>query len=158
MKKKNKKILLSIGTILGAAALNYTLVNSPFSIVIVLVLLAHELGHYFIAKRNDGDPDFPIFIPLPFIIIALTKVSAMNADGRKQTALSGPVCGFLAAVLFIIFNNIFRFMSNIPLMLLAFSEIVMNYFGSDGRKYREAKKERYYDDFSNPIYNVRFSS
>jgi hypothetical protein len=143
MKKIFKRIpqaAYSIMSLAAVAAINYSIIHNTFVFICVIVLLAHELGHYFAAKINKGIPKLPIFLPLPFIAIALTKITELDPKGIQQTAFYGPFAGFLAAVTFLLFNLILNFTSSISLIMLAISEIVFNYIGSDGAKYRRARK------------------
>lgn len=128
-------------TIVAAAQINYAIVHSSFVYVVLLIMLAHELAHYFIGKYYKGKAKLPFFIPIPFFIIGITRVSKLSPFGRKNTALAGPLVGLLSAVLIMLYNYINTFMSFVPLFVLAISEIITNYFGSDGAKYKQAKKE-----------------
>jgi len=139
--KNTPDYVYTIGSILAAAQINYVIVHSAFVYIVLLVMLTHELAHYFFGKFYKGKSKLPIFLPLPFFVIAVTKVTKLGRRGRKNTALAGPVVGTLTTGLIILFNYIFNFMSYIPLVALGISEIVANYFGSDGAKYRKAKKE-----------------
>jgi hypothetical protein len=35
------------------AAVNYSIIHSSFVFIAILVLFAHELGHYFMAKKKE---------------------------------------------------------------------------------------------------------
>lgn len=144
MKNILKKIpygMYSFASIVAVAAINYTLIHNGIIFIFLLVLLAHELGHFFAAKKHNGNPKFPLFIPFPFFLIAMTKVSKMNPEGIQATAFYGPFAGFVTASLILLSNSIFKFVSSTPLIILAISEIIFNFFGSDGSKYRNAKRK-----------------
>lgn len=138
--KKIPDVAYTIMSLAATAAINYSIIHSPLVAVFLCVLLAHELGHYFAAKLHGAKTRTPIFLPLPLIVIGITKISKLTNKQKKDTAFYGPFTGFLTAVLFIIANFIFNFISYVPLIALATGEIVFNYFGSDGKKYREAKR------------------
>jgi hypothetical protein len=138
--KKIPRIGYSFASVVAVSAINYSIIHSPLVFVYVCVLLAHELGHYFAAKRHNANPKLPIFIPLPFILIAMVYVEHLTDDGIKDIALYGPVAGFVAALLFLVANAIYQFAATLPILILACSEIVLNYFGSDGKKYRDASR------------------
>lgn len=143
-KKLFKKIpssLYTIASLSALAAINYAIINNIFVFIAILVLLAHELGHFFISKKEGADASLPIFLPLPFIAIGLTRVKNLSLHSKKKVSLSGPIFGFLAAFLLLLLNVIFSYTSNILLLFLMFSEIFFNYIGTDGAKYRRAKKE-----------------
>lgn len=139
--KKIPKVTYTIISLAALAAVNYTIIHTNIVFIIVFILLAHELGHYFTAKKHKAKASLPIFIPLPFIAIGITKVKDISKEGSLQTALNGPVFGFIASLVLLFFNIIFKFTSNITLIIIALSEIVLNYFGSDGSKYRKIKKD-----------------
>jgi hypothetical protein len=138
--KKVPDVAYTIMSLAATAAVNYTIIHSPLVPVFIAVLLAHELGHYFAAKLHGAKPRTPIFLPIPFIMVAITKISKLTNRQKKDTAFYGPFTGFMTALFFIVANFIFNFTSYIPLIALATGEVVFNYFGSDGKKYREAKR------------------
>lgn len=138
--KKIPDIAYTVMSLAATAAINYSIIHSPLVGVFLCVLLVHELGHYLTAKFHGAKAKLPIFLPLPFIAVALTKIPKLNNRQKKDTAFYGPFAGFMAALFFIVANLIFNFTSYIPLIGLATGEIVFNYFGSDGKKYREAKR------------------
>lgn len=139
--KKTPDYVFTIGTLIAAAQINYAIVHSSFVYVAILVMLVHELGHYFTSKKYTDKSRLPIFIPLPFFVVGLTKVSSLNSSQTKHVAAAGPIYGLIAAALLNVFNFIFRFLPLIPMLLLLVGEIAFNYFGADGAKYRKAKKD-----------------
>lgn len=142
MKNKTKQITVSIISAIAVAGINYTIIHSPIVFVFFFVLLAHELGHYFTAIRHGGKPNVPFFIPLPIFMIAITKIKDLPEDGIMATAINGPIAGFIAAMFMLLANIIFNFTSNLAIAILAVSELVGNYFGSDGKKYRTIRKKQ----------------
>jgi len=144
MKKIFKKIprfFYTLGSLSSLAAINYTLINTPLVFLFIFVLLIHEFGHYFTAKLFKANADFPIFIPLPFIAIAFTRIKELNPKLKAKVSLAGPTYAALFAFLLILLNSIISYTSFFTLYLILFAEIIFNYFGSDGSKYRQAKKD-----------------
>jgi Zn-dependent protease len=75
----------------------YTLIwGWRFAVGIVLLILAHELGHYIEAKREGLDPQLPVFIPFIGAYVALRN---MRFDPwlNARVSLAGPIAGGLAA-------------------------------------------------------------
>ncbi len=68
-----------------------------FGVGVVLLILAHELGHYVEAKRAGLDPQLPVFIPFLGAYVALRN---MRFDPwlNARVSLAGPVAGGLAAI------------------------------------------------------------
>lgn len=140
MKNKFSQFILLAGTVMGLAGINYSILHTPFVFIVVLIMLAHEFGHYFAAKFADADPDLPYFIPLPMFTVGVTRIRRMKLipyASRKRILLLGPITASLTAFIFLLLSMILFPNYIIPLSLLLFGEIVFNYFGSDGRKYRE---------------------
>lgn len=141
-KKKLIEFIVLLGTCAGAAALNYSLIQSPFVFVLIFVLLVHEIGHYVVAKLHGGDPDLPYFIPLPFFPIGVTRIKNMrriSANSKRQILLYGPLTGFIVSLILFLLSTIYFSEYSIPLMILTLGEIIFNFFGSDGKKYRSYK-------------------
>lgn len=139
--KKFPNTFYTLVTIIAAAQINYAILHSSVVYFVLLVMLVHELAHYYIGKHYGAKASPPFFIPLPFFVIGITKISGLTPLGKKNVSLAGPIVGFLTALLIISYNYINTFTSFIPLITLAISEIVTNYFGADGTKYKRAKKE-----------------
>ena len=71
-----------------------------YSLPLMLILLCHELGHYFAARRHGVDASLPFFIPLPpgFGLGTLGAVIGMRdvATDRKKlidVGAAGPLAG-----------------------------------------------------------------
>lgn len=77
-----------------------------FSLPLIAILLAHELGHYFTARRYQLDTSPPYFIPVPiypyFIgtMGAFIRLRTILSDRRQllDVGIAGPIAGFLIAV------------------------------------------------------------
>ncbi|HLW75449.1 MAG TPA: hypothetical protein VKS01_00670, partial [Bryobacteraceae bacterium] len=46
----------------------YLLAGLPFSLTLLLILVAHEMGHYLAARYYHVDASLPFFIPAPTLI------------------------------------------------------------------------------------------
>ncbi|BAI62382.1 peptidase M50 family protein [Methanocella paludicola SANAE] len=77
----------------------------PFAIAIMAVLGSHELGHYFISKKNGIDATLPYFIPFP-----IPPIGTMGAIIRQKgpvpsrkalfdVGISGPLVGLVVAII-----------------------------------------------------------
>lgn len=75
-----------------------------FSASLLSILLAHELGHYLVARHIGVKVSYPFFIPMPFSIIgtmgAFISMKTPPPDRRAllSIAIAGPLAGFVVAV------------------------------------------------------------
>jgi len=91
----------------------------PFSLTLLLILITHELSHYFMSRRHNVSVTLPYFIPAPpFIFLigtfgAIIKMKPPIFDRRAliDIGASGPIGGFFVAVVAVIIG-------------LSFSEVV----------------------------------
>jgi Zn-dependent protease len=67
-----------------------------FAIGFVLLILVHELGHFFEAKRQGLDANLPMFIPFVGAFV-LIKNAPLNPWRNALVALAGPFVGGLGA-------------------------------------------------------------
>lgn len=86
--------LISMLLTAGAYAMVYPL---EFSVGLVAMILIHELGHLWAAKRKGLPVSAPFFIPFVGAFIAL-KRSPRDAVTEAYIALGGPLLGTLGAV------------------------------------------------------------
>lgn len=75
----------------------------PFSLAVMAILLAHELGHYLYARRYWVDATPPYFIPAPTLIGTLGAFIKIRSAFPSRKALfdigiAGPIAGFVFAV------------------------------------------------------------
>ena len=80
-----------------------------FSMSLLLILGVHEFGHYWACRRNDVNASLPHFLPAPPIFIAGTfgafiaiKEPIPNKRALMEIGASGPLAGFVAAVVVMI--------------------------------------------------------
>jgi membrane-associated protease RseP (regulator of RpoE activity) len=76
------------------------LMGVPFSVALISILLAHELGHYFFCVRNRVDATLPFFIPVPFMIGTMGAFIRIKSRIRSRQQLfdigvAGPIAGFV---------------------------------------------------------------
>ena len=75
----------------------------PFSLSILTILGAHELGHYFAARYHKVNVSLPYFIPVPTIIGTMGAFIAIREPIKNRRALfdigaSGPLAGLVFAI------------------------------------------------------------
>lgn len=75
----------------------------PFSITLLTILLFHEFGHYFMAKRHKVDVTLPYFIPAPSMIGTFGAVIKMRSPLYSKRSLldigaAGPFAGVIVAI------------------------------------------------------------
>lgn len=67
-----------------------------FAVGVVLLILAHELGHYVEARRAGLDPQLPVFIPFLGAYVALRNMR-FDPWVNARVSLAGPIAGGVAA-------------------------------------------------------------
>jgi Zn-dependent protease len=67
-----------------------------FGVGFVLLILAHELGHYIEARRAGLNPQLPVFIPFLGAYVALRNMR-FDPWVNARVSLAGPVAGGIAA-------------------------------------------------------------
>lgn len=78
----------------------------PFSLSLLAILGAHEMGHYLVSRRHGLDVSLPYFLPglpfppLPGTFGALIRIRSPILDKRAlmDVGVSGPLCGLAVAV------------------------------------------------------------
>lgn len=82
----------------------FILSGLPFSISIMGILLAHEMGHYLAARHFGVKATLPYFIPFPSIIGtmgAVIKIKSQIPDRRSLLYIGalGPAIGFILSLI-----------------------------------------------------------
>ncbi|MBV8050853.1 MAG: site-2 protease family protein [Acidobacteriaceae bacterium] len=84
------------------------LLGVPFASTLMLILLAHELGHYLCCEYYGVFATLPFFIPAPTLIGTLGAFIRIRSPIRSRTALfdigiAGPIAGFVVATIVLFF-------------------------------------------------------
>ncbi len=75
----------------------------PFSLTLMLILLAHEMGHYLYCLKYGVTATLPFFIPFPTLIGTLGAFIRIRSPLRSRNILfdigiAGPIAGFAVAL------------------------------------------------------------
>src|SRR5262249_27151828 len=81
----------------------HLLLGIPFSLALMSILTAHELGHYFYCRRYRVVATPPLFIPAPTLIGTLgafIRIKSPIPDRRAlfDIGIAGPIAGFVVAL------------------------------------------------------------
>ncbi len=105
--------LLTLGTTtwVGAAYQGINLWNEPgrfaaglpYALGLMLILGAHELGHYFTARAHNMKVTLPYFIPVPFALGTFGAFIRLKSPSKDRRALfdvgiAGPLAGLVFAI------------------------------------------------------------
>jgi len=93
----------------------------PFSLTLVGILLTHEFGHYFACRRYGVRSTLPYMLPAPSLSGTFGAVIRLNSSIRSRAALlaigaSGPVAGFVVALVAVLLGLSLSTYSAIPLV------------------------------------------
>lgn len=99
----------SIFPVLWALRGGHLLLGIPFSVTLMSILLAHELGHYLYCLRYRVAATLPFFIPFPTLIGTLGAFIRIRSPLRSRSILfdigiAGPIAGFLVALPVLVFT------------------------------------------------------
>jgi membrane-associated protease RseP (regulator of RpoE activity) len=81
----------------------------PFALTLLLILLTHELAHFFACRHHHIHSSYPFFIPFPTLIGTLGAFILIRSPIRTNRALfdvgaSGPMVGFVVAIPAVLFG------------------------------------------------------
>jgi membrane-associated protease RseP (regulator of RpoE activity) len=99
---------LSIFPVTWALQGSNLLMGVPFALTLMLILLTHEMGHYFYCVRYGVNATLPFFIPAPTLIGTLGAFIKIKSPIRSRAQLfdigiAGPIAGFVAATVTLLF-------------------------------------------------------
>ncbi|MCA2981006.1 MAG: site-2 protease family protein [Myxococcaceae bacterium] len=74
-----------------------------YAVSVMLILSAHELGHFFMARHHGVDTSWPFFIPIPFGFGTMGAVIRLRGriptrDALVDIGAAGPLAGLLVCV------------------------------------------------------------
>ena len=76
----------------------------PFALSVLLILGAHEMGHYFAARRHNVPVTLPFFLPMPWSYFGTLgafiqlRGPVTNRRGLFDVGAAGPLAGLVFAV------------------------------------------------------------
>jgi membrane-associated protease RseP (regulator of RpoE activity) len=91
----------------GLGQINWNLLDGlPFAAGLLAILLAHEFGHYLVARRLGSPTSLPYFIPMPFPIgpfgtlgaVITASVPFRNKRHLLAVGAAGPLAGLVVAI------------------------------------------------------------
>ena len=100
--------MIHIILFLLTVASTYFVGGPYYSMSIISILLAHEMGHYLMSRKYGIPATLPYFIPFPlspfgtFGAIIKMKGVIINKKALFDIGVAGPISGFLVAIPFII--------------------------------------------------------
>jgi membrane-associated protease RseP (regulator of RpoE activity) len=85
------------------------LLGIPFSLTLLSILVAHEMGHFVYAQRHRVYATLPFFLPAPTLIGTLGAFIRIRSPIRSRAALfdigiAGPIAGFALALPILFFS------------------------------------------------------
>ncbi len=80
------------------------LLGIPFSLALMSILLAHEMGHFLLCLRYRVQATLPYFLPAPTLIGTMGAFIRIRSPIPSRRALfdigiAGPIAGFVVAIL-----------------------------------------------------------
>jgi membrane-associated protease RseP (regulator of RpoE activity) len=88
---------------------HHLLLGVPFSLTLMLILLAHEMGHYLYCVKYRVAATLPFFIPFPTLIGTLGAFIRIRSPLRSRKILfdigiAGPIAGFVVATVVLLLS------------------------------------------------------
>lgn len=85
------------------------LLGIPFAATLMLILFAHEMGHYIACMHYGVEATLPLFIPAPTWFGTLGAFIRIKSQIRSRDALfdigiAGPIAGFVLAVVVLLIS------------------------------------------------------
>ncbi len=90
-------------------SLKFVKIGAPFSLSLLFILLAHEMGHYLAARRYGVETTLPYFIPAPNLLGTFGAVIRIKSPVPSKRALfdigiAGPLAGFFVTIPFLLYG------------------------------------------------------
>jgi membrane-associated protease RseP (regulator of RpoE activity) len=106
------------------------LLGIPFSASLMLILLAHEMGHYLYCVRYGVHATLPFFIPFPTLIGTMGAFIRIRSPIRSRPALfdigiAGPIAGFVVACAVLVWS--LRLSHGVPIGAMSQDLVAIHY-------------------------------
>lgn len=95
-----------------------------YALGFVILLLAHELGHFAAARVVGLHSSIPLFVPFVGAVISLRQ-PPINAKMEANIAIGGPATGTLSALVCL---ALYLWTDSILLLVLAYTACILNLF------------------------------
>jgi membrane-associated protease RseP (regulator of RpoE activity) len=100
---------LAIFPVIWALRSSHLALGIPFSLTLMLILLAHEMGHYLYCRRYGVWATLPFFIPFPTLFGTMGAFIRIRSPIRSRSDLfdigiAGPIAGFVVSVAVLFFS------------------------------------------------------
>lgn len=118
------KVFTTAGTMLVSVGAYSLIWGWRFALGFVVLLLVHELGHVFEAKRQGLPVSAPMFVPFLGALITLKRLPD-NAWNEAKVAIAGPILGSIGAAAFWIAGEA---IGSDLLVAIAFTGFLLNLF------------------------------
>ena len=113
---------------LDQVSINLDMITDPqiiglslaYTLVLLTILLAHEMGHYLTCRHYGLDASLPFFIPAPTLIGTMGAFIKIKSPVRTKQQLfdigiAGPLAGFVLALPALIYGlSLSKVVANIP--------------------------------------------
>lgn len=136
-----KQAALTIMTAAASAAVLYGFYPLSIVLYILLVVIAHELGHWSRGGRVTK-VSLPLIVPLGPIVVGMTPMYP-TSDYEEMTFIyeGGPRWGMMAAAFLVALYTIFpSYFLLLTALSLSLNELYSITFGSDGRRIKKMRR------------------
>src|SRR5581483_10593611 len=95
-----------LGLYVATCLSTYLVGGWAFAVPLMITLTAHELGHYFQARRYGVPASLPFFLPMPlspigtFGAVIVMHPGMGNRRSLFDIAVTGPIAGLIPALIF----------------------------------------------------------
>jgi Zn-dependent protease len=119
------KVLLPVLSAVASLAAYAWLFGWQFGLGILVLLFAHEMGHYVIIRAKGIPASWPVFIPLLGAYVMMRRMP-VNARDEAEIAIAGPFAGAMASALCFWLYHVTGLTVLLPLAYLSFLINLLN--------------------------------
>ncbi|HEY1387411.1 MAG TPA: site-2 protease family protein [Ktedonobacterales bacterium] len=120
-----KVLLPFLSALASLAAYAWFFGGWQFGLGIVVLLFAHEMGHYVIIRAKGLPASWPVFIPLLGAYVAMRRMPT-NVRDEAEIAIAGPFAGAMASTLCFWLYHVTGLPVLLPLAYLSFLINLLN--------------------------------